>query len=110
MSTRSLPTAATAKPNPSSSAGVGLVKVMSNVPLMLNRYAAPACVAPVSSLCAPMSTRSLPTAATEMPNQSLNAGVGLAIVSANQLDAVATLSAVTAPAASAPVVTAPAAS
>src|SRR2546423_1347550 len=40
MSTRSLPTAATETPNRSPGPGVGLVKVVSNVPLVLNRYSA----------------------------------------------------------------------
>ena len=35
------------------------------MPLVLNRYAAPAFVAPVSSSGAPISTRALPTATTE---------------------------------------------
>ncbi len=43
----------------------------------MKRYAAPASVAPVSSLGVPMSTRSLPTAATELPNKSSVAGVGM---------------------------------
>ena len=110
MSTRSFPIAATALPNRSSLNGVGLVKVVSNVPLVLNRYAAPALGAPVLSLFAPMSTRSLPTAATALPKLSKFSGVGLTMVSANQFVTVATLVAVTAPLASAVVVTAPAAS
>src|SRR5437867_130354 len=153
MSTRSLPTATTEKPNLSPASGVGLVKVVNNVPLVLNRYTAPAFAAPVSSNCAPTSTRSLPiaatgvpklplppatglvkvvsnpplmlnryaslvlsppitkrslpTAATERPNKSPLIGLGLVIVSANQLVTVASFSAVTPPAANASVVTDP---
>ncbi len=83
MSTRSLPTAATEKPNASKVCGVGLVKVVSNVPLVLNKYAAPASEAPVLSRYAPMSTRSLPNAATDLPKKSPTAGVGLVKVVSN---------------------------
>src|SRR5262245_40829202 len=77
MRTLSKPTAATETPKFSSSAGEGLVKVIRSAPLVLNKYAAPAFVAPASSLRAPMSTLSEPTAATDQPKASKAAGVGL---------------------------------
>src|SRR5439155_9723727 len=82
MSTR-LPTGATANPKLSFTAGVGLVKVLSSVPLMLNRYAAPAFNPAASSNVAPMSNRSLPTAATDPPKKSPLAGGGLVKVVSN---------------------------
>src|SRR5262245_57312391 len=69
MINRSFPTAAIAKPKACTLAGEGLVKVVSNVPLVSNKKAAPAgdCGAPGPALNAPIKTRSLPTAATPRP-------------------------------------------
>ena len=74
--TRSVPTAATDDPNPSPKAGVGLMMTVSNVPLVVNKYAAPAPGALVPSI-ALISIRSPPTDAREMPNFSRYAGLGL---------------------------------
>src|SRR5688572_10015294 len=68
--TRSPPSVATAPPKKSLLEGIGLVNVVSKVPFVLNRYAAPA-------PGAPMTTRPVPSAATASPNTSLSAGVGL---------------------------------
>src|SRR5262245_30592109 len=66
-----------ALPNRSSGAGEGLAKVRSRAPVApSNRYADPALFPPVLSPGAP--TRTLfPSAATESPNSSSAAGVGL---------------------------------
>src|SRR5262245_57983408 len=77
MSTLSEPTAATENPKKSAMAGVGLVNVVSSAPLVLNKYAAPALVAPVSSERQPMRTRSFPTPTKLAPNSSPVAGKGL---------------------------------
>src|SRR5689334_22465154 len=66
MRMRSLPSEATVVPKESLAAPVGLMNVASSVPLVLNRNAAPVFVLPRD---APMSTRSLPTAATDPPNR-----------------------------------------
>ena len=54
----------------------GMEKVVSNVPLRVNKYAS---LAP----SAPMNTRSLPIAATAPPKTSYPAGVGLVMVVSN---------------------------
>lgn len=71
-------------PNSSPAPGVGLLIVSKGVlvvPVKLpsNRYTLPAFAAPVSSNTA-LTKRSVPNAATDIPNKSLDAGVGLLIV------------------------------
>jgi len=54
-----------------------MVKLVSSVPLGANRYAAPCVRGAVSFLSAPTRTRSVPTAATEVPNWSPAAWGGM---------------------------------
>src|SRR5439155_886188 len=83
MSTWSLPTATTEKPNLSSASGVGLVKVVNNVPLVLNRYTAPASTPPTSLTLAPTSTRSRAHDATGVQKLSLSSAMRLVKVVRN---------------------------
>jgi len=75
-----LPEMDTDSPNKSINSGVGFRNVFSSAPdVALNRYAAPAEVAPVLSPSAP--TRTLfPEMDTDLPKKSFNSGVGFRIV------------------------------
>src|SRR5919199_1582241 len=62
---RLLPTAATEKPKEPMNTALGLLKVCSSVPLLLNRNACPAPTSPPDVFCGAPISRLPPTAATE---------------------------------------------